>query len=49
MARYRMREHTAAFARAIAYGRRAEMIVHEIDGSVVRRARSTLTYPTLLS
>jgi uncharacterized protein DUF2188 len=49
MARYRMREHAMAFARAVAYGRRAEMIVHEIDGSVVRHARSTLTYPTSLS
>ncbi len=49
MARYRMREHAMAFARAVAYGRRAEMIVHEIDGRVVRHARTSLTYPTLLA
>lgn len=48
-ARYRMREHAMAFARAVAYGRHVEMVVHESDGSVVCHARTTLTYPTSLS
>jgi hypothetical protein len=49
MARYTVREHAMAFARAVAYSRHAEMLVHENDGRIVRHARSSLTYPISLS
>ena len=48
VARYRVRAHAMAFARAVAFGRRVEMVVHENDGSIVRHARTSLTYPTSL-
>lgn len=49
IASYRVRAHAMAFARAVAYGRRAEMVVYETDGRVVRHARTSLTYPTSLA
>lgn len=45
---YRLKCHAVAFASAVAFGSRVEMIVHECDGRVSRHRRASLTYPTAL-
>lgn len=47
-ANYRLRAHAMAFARAVAYGANADMIVHESGGRKTRHSRSSLSYPTSL-
>lgn len=43
--RYRRKVHAMAFARAVAYSRRGEMIVHCLNARPVRHSTETLTYP----
>lgn len=45
---FRLKEHAEAYARALAYSRHVEMIVHPAGGGTVRHARASLTYPTSL-
>jgi hypothetical protein len=45
---YRLRAYAEAYARALAYSLKAEMIVHDVSGIVTRHQRAALTYPTLL-
>ncbi len=45
---YRFRAYAEAYARALAYSRNVEMIVHEHPGRTTRHARAALTYPALL-
>jgi len=47
-ASYRARVYAEAYARALAYSRHVEMIVHNTGGDVVRHVRAELTYPTVL-
>lgn len=47
-ANYRLRAHAVAFARAVAYGAHADMIVHEQSGRITRHTRASLSYPTSL-
>ena len=48
LASFRLREHAEAYARALAYSRHVEMVVHSAGGGMVRHARASLTYPTFL-
>jgi hypothetical protein len=48
LASYRLKNHAMAFARAVAFSRHAEMIVHDRDGRSTRHQRAALTYPTSL-
>jgi hypothetical protein len=48
LASCRLKDHAIAFARAVAFSRRVEMIVHEINGRALRHARPSLTYPVRL-
>ena len=45
---YRLRDHAMAFARAVAFNRHVEMVVHDINGCITRYQRASLTYPTSL-
>jgi hypothetical protein len=45
MARYQSQHGAMAFARALAYSRRVEVVVQPQDGSGSRHARASLTYP----
>jgi len=47
-ARYRLRDHAVAFARAVAFAAHADMIVHEPAGRSTRHLRASLSYPTSL-
>lgn len=47
-ANYRLRAHAVAFARAVAFGARADMIVHDLGGRRTRHTRASLSYPTSL-
>jgi hypothetical protein len=38
-----------AFARAVAFSRHVEMLVHETDGRITRHKRASLTYPISLN
>jgi hypothetical protein len=48
LASFRLKVHAEAYARALAYSRHVEMIVHPAGGGTVRHARASLTYPTSL-
>ncbi|MDX2306978.1 MAG: hypothetical protein NW216_01935 [Hyphomicrobium sp.] len=48
LASFRLQWHAEAFARAMAYSRHVEMVVHPVRGGTVRHARASLTYPTIL-
>jgi hypothetical protein len=48
MGSYRLRHHAMAFARAVAFSRHVEMIVHDLNGLVTRHQRAALTYPASL-
>lgn len=48
LASFRLKGHAEAYARAVAYSRHVEMVVHPVSGGVVRHARASLTYPTIL-
>lgn len=45
---YRSRRSAVAFASALAFRRRVDMIIHELDGRIVRHLSASLTYPILL-
>lgn len=45
---YRLRAHAMAFARAVAFGAHADMIVHDRSGIRTRYGRASLSYPTSL-
>jgi hypothetical protein len=45
---YRVRAHAMAFARAVAYSARADMIVHDLSGAKTRHTRASLSYPVSL-
>jgi hypothetical protein len=47
-ANYRLRAHAVAFARAVAFGAHADMIVHDLGGRSTRHTRASLSYPTSL-
>lgn len=44
----RLRLHALAFARAMAFSLRVEMIVRDVGGGLTRHRRASLTYPTFL-
>ena len=48
LASFRLKDHAEAYARALAYSRHVEMVVHPAGGGMVRHARASLTYPTFL-
>ena len=48
LASFRVRLHAVAFARAVAFSRGVEMIVHDAGGSLIRHPRASLTYPARL-
>jgi hypothetical protein len=48
LASFRLKSHAEAYARAVAYSRHVEMVVHPACGGTVRHARASLTYPTFL-
>ena len=45
---FRLRDHAMAYARAVAFNRHVEMIVHGINGRIMRYQRASLTYPVSL-
>ena len=45
LARYQSQHGAMAFARAVAYSRRAGVVVQEQDGSSSRHAGASFTYP----
>lgn len=45
---YRLRAHAIAFARAVAFGARADMVVHDLGGRKTRHTRASLSYPISL-
>jgi len=47
-ASYRVRAHAMAFARAVAYGAHADMIVHDLSGATTLHTRASLSYPVVL-
>jgi hypothetical protein len=47
-ANYRFRAHAMAFARAVASGSHADMIVHDRFGHITRYQRASLSYPVSL-
>ena len=47
-AKYRLRGHAVAFARAVAFAAHSDMIVHEPTGCSTRHLRASLSYPTSL-
>lgn len=48
IASYRLKYQAMAFARAVAFSRGVDMIVHDRDGHATRHHRASLTYPTRL-
>lgn len=46
--RFTLRDHALAFSRAIANADELALYVHQHDGTVVRQATSSLTYPATL-
>jgi hypothetical protein len=48
LASFRVRLHAVAFARAVAFSRGVEMIVHDAAGASIRHPRASLTYPARL-
>ena len=46
---FRCRGYAMAFARAVAFSRHVEMLVHETDGRITRHKRASLTYPISLN
>jgi uncharacterized protein DUF2188 len=48
LASYRLRDHAMAFARAVAFSRHVEMIVHDLNGRGTLHKRASLTYPVSL-
>jgi len=45
---YRHKDQAMAYARAVAYGLRVELIAHDMSGSATRHERASLTYPVCL-
>ena len=43
---FRVQGYAEAFARAVAFSRHVEMVVHEIEGHMTRYKRASLTYPS---
>jgi hypothetical protein len=48
LASYRLKSHALAYARALAFSCRVDMIVHDLDDRTTRHDRASLTYPTRL-
>ena len=49
LASYRFKVHAMAFARAVAFSQHVEMVVHDLNGQIIRHPRASLTYPIALN